>query len=164
MHRIGFLFLAVWLVFSCGAAWAASGHLEITLVSDASNPPSPRMGDRLKFLSVIRNTGGRPAQGVVAWISLVQVDPGREQPMDLEDWSAHKAVTVEWPMRLIQSGNYRVVVSAVERQASNAVTSPFANFHVRRKPTVESNRILPVALGIPEGILALIGWRRYHRS
>lgn len=164
MHRIGFLFLAVWLVFSCGAAWAASGHLEITLVSDASNPPSPRMGDRLKFLSVIRNTGGRPAQGVVAWISLVQVDPGREQPMDLEDWSAHKAVTVEWPMRLIQSGNYRVVVSAVERQASNAVTSPFANFHVRRKPTVESNRILPVALGIPGGILALIGWRRYHRS
>jgi hypothetical protein len=175
MHRIGFLLLAVWLVFSCGAAWAASGHLEITLVPDASNPPSPRMGDRLKFLSVIRNTGVRPAEGVVAWISLVQVDPGREQPMDLEDWSAHKAVTeavvspgqevtVEWPMRLIQSGNYRVVVSAVERQASNAVTSPFADFHVRRKPTVESNRILPVALGIPGGILALMGWRRYHRS
>jgi hypothetical protein len=120
---------------------------------------------------VIRNAGSAPAQGVVAWISLIEVDPGREQPMDLEDWSAHKAVTqavlapgervsVEWPMRLIQAGDYRVVISAVERGSPRVVTSPFADFHVERKPVVESQRILPVAFGVPLLLAVPLLWRR----
>ena len=44
-------------------------------------------------------------------------------------------------MRLIQAGDYRVVVSAAERHAANLYASPFADFQVRRKPTVESTRI-----------------------
>jgi hypothetical protein len=129
------------------------------------------MGDRLKFESVIANTGTAPAQGVVAWMSLIQVDPGHEQPVDLEDWSAHKAVTqaalapgaklpTEWPMRLIQAGDYRVMISAVERGASRVVTSPFVDFHVERKPVVESRRILPVALGVPLLLFGLLVLRR----
>ena len=31
---------------------------------------------------------------MIAWLSLVQVDLGKEQPVDLEDWSAHKVVTI----------------------------------------------------------------------
>ncbi|HVI90437.1 MAG TPA: hypothetical protein VM659_19190, partial [Dongiaceae bacterium] len=84
------------------------------------------MGDRLNFHSIIRNAGNAPIEGVVAWLSLVQIDTGQEQPIDLEDWSAHKAVTVatlapgqmfqaDWPMRLIQAGNYRIVVSAMSQ-------------------------------------------------
>ena len=41
------------------------------------------MGDWLKFHSVVTNVAGRSAHGVVAWISLVQADPGKEQPVDL---------------------------------------------------------------------------------
>jgi hypothetical protein len=123
---------------------------------------------------VVKKSGSEPAHGVVAWISLVQVDPGQEQPMDLEDWSAHKAVTqavlqpgqqvdVEWPMRLIQAGAYRVVISAVNRETGHVMTSRFIDFQVRRKPVVDSGRILPVAVGVPALLLGMMGWRRYRR-
>lgn len=166
--------IALWLgaclsLIVTGAAWAAA-PLEITLIADNTNPQSPQMGDHLKFMSVIGNGSAAPAQGVVAWISLIQVDPGHEQPVDLEDWSAHKAVTratlapgeritVEWPMRLIQAGDYRIVISAVERSMPYIVTSPFIDFHVKRKPVVESQRILPIAFGVPLVLGTLTLWR-----
>jgi len=132
------------------------------------------MGDNLAFHTVIRNTGAQAVDGVIAWISLVQIDKGKEQPIDLEDWSAHKAVTAaslppgqtlatDWPMRLIQAGNYRVVVSAVSRDGTRLVASPFADFTVRQKPVVESQRVLPVALGVPlllAGAMLLRGRKR----
>jgi hypothetical protein len=152
----------------------ASDSLSISLAPDQANPPSPQMGDWLKFHSVIENTGNQATHGIVAWISLVQVDPGHEQPVDLEDWSAHKAVTkavlqtgqqvkVEWPMRLIQAGAYRLVISTVDRETGHVMTSPFVDFQVRRKPVVESTRILPVAFGVPALVLGLMAWRRYRR-
>lgn len=160
------------MLLGVGNAWAADS-LNISLVPDQANSPSPQMGDWLKFHSVVSNPGTQPAHGIVAWISLVQVDPGQEQPVDLEDWSAHKAVTqtvllpgqqvtVEWPMRLIQAGAYRVVISAVDRETGHVMTSPFVDFQVRRKPVVESSRILPVAFGVPALLLGVVGWRRYR--
>lgn len=173
MKRIVIRALLALSLLSLAPAWAADS-LNISLSPDPVNPPSPQMGDWLKFRSTIGNPGSQVAHGVVAWISLVQVDPGQEQPVDLEDWSAHKAVTqavlqpgqqvkVEWPMRLIQAGAYRVVISAVDRETAHVMTSPFVDFQVRRKPVVESARILPVALGVPALVLILMGWRRFVR-
>ena len=171
--------IALWLcvaLLALATRGAAAAPLEISLVAQKTNPAAPQMGDQIKFASVIRNAGSAPAHGVVAWISLVQVDPGHEQPMDLEDWSAHKAVTqatlapggqiaVQWPMRLIQAGDYRVVISAVERNTPHIITSPFIDFHVARKPVVESRRILPVAFGVPLLLgLALVFRQRRKRT
>lgn len=135
-------------------------RLSVALSPAPDNPASPQMGDRLAFSTVIRNDDTVPVDGVIAWISLVQTDRGKEQPVDLEDWSAHKAVTAaglapgqaiqtDWPMRLIQSGHYRVVVSAASRTGTTLAASPFVDFTVRTKPVVESGRVLPVALGMP---------------
>jgi hypothetical protein len=153
----------------CGPL-AAAAPLTISLDPDPANPASPRMGDWLHYHTVIRNEGATPVEGLTAWISLIQVDKGKEQPVDLEDWSAHKAVTAaslapgstlqtEWPMRLIQSGHYRVVVSAASRDGAGLTASPFADFAVRSKPVVESQRVLPVALGLPLIIAGAIAWR-----
>ena len=140
-------------------AETSTPSIQVDLGPDPANPARPKMGDRLAFQSVIRNAGSRPIKGVVAWLGLVQVDPGQEQPVDLEDWSAHKAITVaelapgqsvstEWPMRLIAAGHYRVVVSAA---AGDGVlsASPFVDVTVQQKSVVESGRVLPVALGVP---------------
>lgn len=167
---VGF-FLSLSLL-GIGNAWAADS-LNVSLVPDQANSSSPQMGDWLKFHSVLTNPGTQASHGIVAWISLVQVDPGQEQPVDLEDWSAHKAVTqavlqpgqqvkVEWPMRLIQAGAYRVVISAVDRETGHVMTSPFVDFQVRRKPVVESGRILPVAFGVPALLLGVMAWRVYR--
>ena len=139
MRRRSFLLIVIAILsFPCVAS-AQAGSLDVRLMPAIGNPPSPQMGDRLRFHSIIRNEGGRAAKGLIAWISLVQIDKGREQPMDLEDWSAHKAVTAaslargatletDWPMRLIQSGEYRVVVSVVSRNAQGLTASPFVDF------------------------------------
>ena len=166
------LFAAACLVALATAASAET--LAVDLTPDPHNPASPQMGDNLVFHTVIRNTGAQAVEGVIAWISLVQTDRGKEQPIDLEDWSAHKAVTAtalapgqtlatDWPMRLIQAGNYRVVVSAVSLDSARLAASPFADFTVRQKPVVESQRVLPVALGVPlllAGAMLLRGRKR----
>lgn len=152
---------------------AAAMPVSIAMAPAAANPASPQMGDHLAFRTLIRNTGARPIDGVIGWISLVQTDRGQEQPVDLEDWSAHKAVTIptlapgqsvatDWPVRLIQSGTYRLVVSAATRDGATLATSPFADFSVRAKPVVESARVLPVALGVPFliGGMMFATWRR----
>jgi hypothetical protein len=109
---------------------------------------------------------------MVAWISLVEIDPGNEQPVDLEDWSAHKAITgatlgpdqslrTDWPMRLIKGGDYRVVVSVTDRGSKKVFTSPTLQFHVRQKPVLQAGRVLPVAAGVP---LLIIGLLLFHRT
>ncbi len=74
------------LIALTGAGGTQAAPLDIALAPDVSNPTSPTMGDQMRFRSVIANSGERPVEGLVAWISLVEVDPGREQPVDLEDW------------------------------------------------------------------------------
>ena len=149
---------------------AARPSLQVELAPDPGNPAFPQMGDHVLYRSMIRNAGAAPVQGVTAWVSLVQVDPGQEQPVDLEDWSAHKAVTMpslepgqtiatDWPVRLIASGHYRVVVSAAAGDGALS-PSPFVNLTVRQKPVVESSRVLPVALGVPALLLGGLLLRR----
>lgn len=167
-------FFAMLLPLLLGVGTSQAADLSVELAPDQSNPVTPTMGDAMHFHSRIRNASGHPIAGLVAWISLVDVTPGREQPMDLEDWSAHKAVAgatltpgavlnTDWPMRLIQSGDYRVVISATDRNEHSVYTSPTLQFHVARKPVVESSRILPVAFGLPlliGGVMTYRGWRR----
>jgi hypothetical protein len=159
--------LPVLLALCAGATQAAAISVELRPASD--NPPTPTMGDWMHFRSVIHNNGAKPLEGLVAWISLVAVTPGKEQPMNLEDWSAHKAVTgarlapggslyTAWPLRLIQGGDYRVVISATDRTGRAVYTSETVQFHVARKPVVASTRILPVALGVPLLITGLMSY------
>jgi hypothetical protein len=159
-----FLTGLLWIL-SASVAVAAGTPITLGLHPDPGNPAAPAMGDHLMFWSTITNTGDRPLEGLVAWISLVEIDPGNEQPVDLEDWSAHKAVTgamlgpgqslkTEWPMRLIRGGDYRVVISVTDRNRQTVTTSPTMEFHVKQKPVLQSTRILPVAAGVP---LLLVG-------
>lgn len=124
------------------ATQADTGGIDVSLTAAAANPPSAQMGDRIAFASEIRNAGPTTADGLVAWLSLVRVDKGHEAPVDLEDWSANKAVALpplapgqrvrsEWPVRLIAAGRYRAVVSVAARSApgsrpARSPTSPSA--------------------------------------
>ena len=173
MKKLGCL-LAAGLVMLMLAipAWAAP--LTIDLQPDAGNRQVPTMGDHLQFWSTITNKSTRPIEGLVAWISLVEVDPGNEQPVDLEDWSAHKAIAgaalgpyqslrTAWPMRLIKGGDYRVVVSVTDRDTRTVFTSPTIEFHVTQKPVLQTGRILPVAVGVPILIFCFIAFYKVRR-
>jgi hypothetical protein len=167
-----FLFTAiVLLVLFAAVPAAARAPVALDLHPDGKNPVSPVMGDHQKFWSTITNTGSSPIEGLVAWISLVEIDPGQEQPVDLEDWSAHKAVTgaslapgqslrTDWPMRLIKAGDYRVVVSVTDRGGRQVYTSPTVQFHVRQKPMLQAGRVISVAAAIPLLIIGLMAFNK----
>lgn len=164
------------LLLTLGAAPASAAGLAVSLSAGGANPAHPQMGDHLTFHSTITNTDAAAHDGVIAWLSLIEVDRGQEQPVDLEDWSAHKvitqdtllpgaSITTDWPMRLIKAGHYRVVVSTISRNGAALTPSPFVDFTVKAKPVVESARVLPVAFGIP-GLLAafmLFGQIRHRK-
>jgi len=161
------LLVMVTMVLLAAASSAAETPLILDLRPDDNNPSAPVMGDHLRFWSTIMNTGADPIEGLVAWISLVEIDPGNEQPVDLEDWSAHKVVTgaalepgqslrTDWPMRLIKGGDYRVVVSVTDRGSHKVFTSPTIQFNVRQKPVLQAGRVLPAAAGVPLLIIGLM--------
>ncbi len=161
------LYSMITIILMATISAAAAAPLSLELGPDDANPSSPVMGDNLRFWSAITNTGNTSIEGLVAWISLVEIDPGNEQPVDLEDWSAHKAIAgaalepgqslrTGWPMRLIKGGDYRVVVSVTDRGGDSVFTSPTIQFHVRQKPVLQAGRVMPVAAGIPLLVIGLI--------
>jgi hypothetical protein len=168
MRKWKYLLMAmVTTVLLAAVSAAAEAPLALDLRPDDNNPSVPVMGDHLRFWSTITNTGLNPIKGLVAWISLVEIDPGNEQPVDLEDWSAHKAITgaalgpgqsleTDWPMRLIKGGDYRVVISVTDRNRRTVFTSPTLDFHVQQRPVLQSGRVLPVAIGVPPLIMGLM--------
>ncbi|MDJ0390297.1 hypothetical protein QMO56_19480 [Roseomonas sp. E05] len=151
------------------AAPPASAPLKVGLAPDPANPAAPRMGDRMSFHTTLRNPASAPVGGVMAWLTILRVDAGHEEAIDLEDWSANKALTIpamapggearsDWTLRLISPGTYRVLVSAATRAAPVPAVGASETFAVAPKPVVESRRVLPVALGLPlalGGLLAL---------
>jgi len=129
------------------------------------------MGDTISFKSSITNIDNHPIKGLVGWISLIDITKGDEQPMDLEDWSAHKAISkqilkpgetikTKWPMRLIKSGDYRVFVSITSRDTNQVITSSSIDFHVYQKPVISSKKVLFVALFIPFILLIAFVYRK----
>jgi hypothetical protein len=133
-----------------------------------------KMGDTPAFIGTVKNIGRQPLKGLVVYLSLVSLKSGDEHPVDLEDWSAQKAVrinqllpgeinTQKWGMRLIQSGRYGIALTVVDPQKKRPIVSDLMSFEISPKPTLSSSRILPIAIGEPLLILILLGTIRVVR-
>lgn len=162
--------ILVWFMLFSGALLSAV-ELDLSLEKPSV---AMTMGDKPVFTSVLQNRSTQPVVGTVLYLSLVNLDKGQEHPVDLEDWSAQKAVHIDrlecnasfvsqWPMRLIQSGRYGVFVTAVLPQETQPVTSSIVHFDIQPKKTIVPSRIWPVAIGVPLLILLLMGAARYQR-
>ncbi len=145
--------------------------LRVTLTPPAG---SLKMGDTPVFRGAVTNLGSRPMQGLIVYLSLVSLEPGQEHPIDLEDWSAQKAVRIErldpgaaqyqnWEMRLIQAGRFGAALTVINPEENKPVISSLITFEVQPKPTLSRGRILPVAIGVPLLLLALLGIISYSR-
>jgi len=118
------------------------------------------MGDKITYTGTITNNSGKALNNIIAYISLVNITPGKESPMDLEDWSANKAIKIDtiqpystyeakWPMRLIDSGNYVVYITVVNKNDNIPVTSTMSHLEIKRILRLNPNNVLPVAIGEP---------------
>jgi len=164
---------SAWLISGPMAASAGIGPaIRVSLQAPAG---ALKMGDTPNFLGAVTNLGPQPAQGLVVYLSLVSLAPGHEHPVDLEDWSAQKAVRLDrlnpgatdyrqWGMRLIASGKYGVALTVVDPRESRPIVSDLVPFEIQPKATLVAGRVLPVAIGVPLLILGLWGGLLVYRS
>ncbi len=126
------------------------------------DPPSVQanMGDKITYTGTITNNSDKAVNNIIAYISLANVTQGKEAPMDLEDWSANKAIKVDaipphgayegrWPMRLIDSGSYVAYITVVDKNDNIPISSMMSHLEIQRILRLNPNNVLPVALGEP---------------
>ena len=144
------------MVAAHGSVWAAEG---ITVAIHPSTLQAD-MGDKITYAGIITNESDKPASNLIAYISLANVTPGKEAPMDLEDWSANRAIKIDnipphgtyeekWPMRLIDSGSYVAYITVVDKASNIPISSTMSHLEVRRIIRLNPKNILPVAIGEP---------------
>ena len=146
------------------------------LISVSINPPSlqANMGDKITYKGTITNNSDQAVNNLIVYISLANVTQGKESPMDLEDWSANKAIKVEtippqgtyegqWPMRLIDSGSYVAYITVVDKNNDTPISSLMSHLEIKRILRLNPNNVLPVAVGEPivlGAVFMLIAFRR----
>ena len=117
-------------------------------------------GHYVRLPARITNASATPVRGVVAYASLVEISFGQQATVDLEDWSAHRAVTIGslapgqskdagWNLRLIKGGSYVIYANAIERRSSWAAVGQEVPLTVRARKNLNPGGVLPVALGVP---------------
>jgi hypothetical protein len=133
-----------------------------------------KMGNTPTFTGTVTNVGDHTLQHLVVYLSLVSLKPGHELPMDLEDWSAQKAIRIDklssgeshsqgWRMRLIQAGKFGIALTVVDPKENRPNVSDLLTFTIQPKPMLNSSRIIPVAWGEPVLLLAALALAHWTR-
>ncbi len=140
---------------------ATPGNSGAPLALDTSNATlSGKAGQYVKLPATVMNTSNAPVKDVVAYVSLVDVTRGQQAPVDLEDWSAHRAVTipalapgqskdVSWSLRLVKGGNYVVYANAIAGGSTKASVGQEVPLSVKAQKNLNPGGVLPVAIGVP---------------
>jgi len=111
----------------------------------------------------------------IAYISIV--DDKDRVPVDLEDWSAEKGLYIssiepghplplEWNVRLVKSGMYSISIlfNRHDDPFSNPITSQRINLEVSPKQNLNPGNVLPVAFGVPVGLIIAFGVMNFLRG
>jgi hypothetical protein len=158
------------------AAPAASSRASAVELSLNRTEVSTRLGKSFGFDSTIRNNGRTPLSGLVAHLNIVALTKGVY--VDPEDWSDQRtrylarldpgqAVKVGWKVKAVNSGSFAVYVALVPTPATAApglAVSPGLEVRVTERRTLNSDGVLPLALGVPALLgLATLGVRARRR-
>jgi hypothetical protein len=173
MRKLTLLLSMIIVTVTVNYAYAANS------IAVSVNPPSiqANMGNKITYVGTITNNSEKAVNNLIAYISLANVTPGKESPMDLEDWSANKAIKVDsipphgtyvgqWPMRLIDSGSYVAYITVVDKDDNTPLSSLMSRLEIKRVLRLNPNNVLPVAIGEPVAlgvVFILVAFRRRKR-
>jgi len=150
----------------------SSAPADISVSLDQSTL-STRIGERFSFTATVRNDSPIVRPGVVAHLDVVSLDP--QVYVDPEDWSSRRTEflgtipaegteRIEWTVQAVNSGNFVLFVSlTAERGTDRVTTSPALRVTIASQRTLNAGGVLPLALGMPAILLALMviaAWRR----
>jgi hypothetical protein len=133
-------------------------------------------GQKIRFVSTVRNTGSRPLSGLVAHLDILTTDPNVY--VDPEDWSALRtqyldrlapggSARVEWAVRAVTSGPLVLYVSVTRVGTHQIAVSGPLRMTVHGQRVVNAQQVMPLVAWTPATVLALLGLtmlrRRRHR-
>jgi hypothetical protein len=170
MTRLATSVLLVLALIGAGEAQAA-----VPAVSVDVEPTRIRteLGEDFSLRSTIRNQGSTPAVGLVAHLNILSLRPGLY--VDPEDWSESRtrylapipaggSLTITWTVTAVNSGALGVYVAVFPSSgAGTPITGPTLRADIAERRTIDSNGIIPLALGVPALLGALAVGVRLRR-
>jgi hypothetical protein len=128
---------------------------------------STSLGREFGFTSTVRNDGDQPLTGLIAHLNILSVDP--DVYVDPEDWSSERthflapvppggAVEMSWRVQAVNSGDLVVYVAVTAGGGPGpVVASNPLRLTVTEERAINAGGVLPVAVGMPLLVLALMG-------
>lgn len=164
------------IILNASALIHASSEIESLNISITPQKTSANMGDTIVFMGNITNNGSNFVDGIRVYLSALRVTDGKEMTMSPEDWNVFdvakidilnpkESATYNWSMILIDSGDYMVYLTLVDRKENVAVISEMSELTIYRAQKLNPKNVIPVALGIPLLIFFLLwGMRNQYRK
>jgi hypothetical protein len=167
--------LAALLVVAAAAPGRAAGQPPDVSVRVDRTQIETKLGQKFDFRSIVSNRASTPASGLIAHLNVLSYD--RSVYVDPEDWSsrrtrylapvaAHGSATITWKLQAVNSGRLAVYVSILSERpgAYPPDSSQVIHLTVAKRTTINSQGILPLALGIPMLLAGLAAGARVRRT
>jgi ABC-2 type transport system permease protein len=156
------------------AATAGSGlQISIDLAYKTVNA-----GDKIRFKTVLTNGGSQTSPPLNVAMNIVKT--GKGDPVDPEDWSPERTQPLEslaggasasqdWTVEAILEGDYMVYLTVIPKPdgpdaTTEPVSSPGLHLTVRAFSDSNPGGVLPVAIGMPIGLVAIALVSRARRG
>ena len=136
-----------------------------------------KTGDSTDFKTIVQYTGTSESTPMLVAMNIVNLGEG--DPVDPEDWSPERTQEVEalepgesvelsWTINAILEGDFLAYMTVIpepggEGETSQPVSSPGIRLVVAAYSPLNPRGILPVALGVPIGLLFIFGVQKYLR-
>jgi hypothetical protein len=171
MRAMPLLFLV--LVGVLVTAPAASAQVDVSV---SRTEVSTRLGDDFGFSTEIKNRGTEPLAGLVAHLNVVGLSSGIY--VDPEDWSEERtkkvptlgpgeSTSISWSVTAVTGGRAAIYVVVLPDDPGRArpASSPAMDVRIAEAKNLNSDGVLPLALGVPAllGMLTLAARRRRSR-
>lgn len=123
------------------------------------------LGDDLDLTVTVTNGAGRPSADLVAHLDIT--DPRRSTSVDPEDWTSTlsqpigvlepgQVGTVRWNIQPISPGTFSVYAVAISSESRAVAASSVLTVEVADQRSLNPGGILPVAIGMPALVGALL--------
>jgi hypothetical protein len=157
--------LATGVMLGGRAAAVAAPASALTIELDRETVVTP-LGGRFRFTSTFRADATGRTSPSIAHLNIVSLDP--DVYVDPEDWSSERtrylgplapgsATAVTWSVQAVTSGHVLLYVTLSEPDAGGAVVaSPGLLVDIGAQPTRAGQGSLPLAIGVPALLLALV--------
>ena len=156
--------LAAMLLVIGSAAAASTEGVSVTI--DRGHVAT-QLGRRFDFRTTVANDAPDATVSLIAHLNVLSLEPGVY--VDPEDWSANRtrylgtipageSRTITWNIHAVNDGRFAAYITVLPQDVQDRAptTSAVVEFDVKKRTTLNSGGILPLANGIPVllGLLA----------